>query len=480
MMERESLLSTLPLKYHYKDLVKCHVLDLFKHQKSLIPKMDIYFFNDGREKQLLHLEGTIPVPYKGQTFNIPITIILVDSYPYQEPLVYAKPTSSMQIKVSKNVDASGRIYLPYLNQWKHPTSDLIVLIQICISTFSELPPVFGKPKPSDGNILGVLKHLSVKELNPSSQDVTKRHVDDLLEHFNRHLRCKYVKTKSKDGEENIVTSFDGTIPVPYKGQTYNIPVEFTLTQKYPHEAPVAKVKPTPEMKIKVSKNVDASGKLGLPYLQKWTYPKSDLKGLVFACMANFRDQPPVFTIIKQPEDYAFIRKTMKPSRNIDSEDAFDIKCRLANGHFLQMGGKNGTIKDVDVVQNHKLETAFENKRMKFKRENIPHEYIFAYHGTKSSVIDNIMKENFDSTKAQRQLHGPGNYFSEYPNTALGYSDDKKHLIFCKVLPGRQYKGAEKTWSGFDSKLVKPNLEDYSEMVIIQDKDQILPICVLNF
>jgi len=52
----------------------------------------------------------------------------------------------MQIKVSKHVDHSGKIYLPYLHEWSHPACDLLGLIQICIVTFSEQPPVYSKPK----------------------------------------------------------------------------------------------------------------------------------------------------------------------------------------------------------------------------------------------------------------------------------------------------------------------------------------------
>jgi len=103
-------------------------------------------FNDGRERELLFLVGTIPVPYKGQNYNIPISIILLDTHPYHAPLAFVKPTPDMQIKVSKHVDASGKIYLPYLHEWSYPNSDLVGLVQICVITFSEQPPVFARPK----------------------------------------------------------------------------------------------------------------------------------------------------------------------------------------------------------------------------------------------------------------------------------------------------------------------------------------------
>merc|ERR1711936_422239 len=128
------------------DLTKRDVLSLLHHYKGLTPKPDKFMFNDGRERDLLHIQGTIPVPYKGQTYNIPISLWLLDTHPYHAPLAFVKPTPDMQVKVSKHVDAAGKIYLPYLHEWGHPNSDLLGLVQICIVTFSEQPPVFAKPK----------------------------------------------------------------------------------------------------------------------------------------------------------------------------------------------------------------------------------------------------------------------------------------------------------------------------------------------
>lgn len=34
-------------------------------------------------------------------------------------MVYAKPTSSMEIKAGKHVNQNGKVYLPYLHDWKH-------------------------------------------------------------------------------------------------------------------------------------------------------------------------------------------------------------------------------------------------------------------------------------------------------------------------------------------------------------------------
>jgi len=144
----ESLLTSAlaKVKYRHPDQTKRDVLASLHHYRGLIPKQDRFIFNDGVQRDLINIYGTIPVPYKGQNYNIPISLWLLDTHPYHAPICYVKPTADMQIKVSKHVDHSGKIYLPYLHEWAHPNSDLLGLIQICIVTFSEQPPVYSKPK----------------------------------------------------------------------------------------------------------------------------------------------------------------------------------------------------------------------------------------------------------------------------------------------------------------------------------------------
>ncbi|CAN1137603.1 Protein ELC-like, partial [Linum perenne] len=48
---------------------------------SLEPKTSMFTHNDGRSVNLLQAEGTIPMVFTGVTYNIPIIIWLMDSYP---------------------------------------------------------------------------------------------------------------------------------------------------------------------------------------------------------------------------------------------------------------------------------------------------------------------------------------------------------------------------------------------------------------
>ena len=81
----------------------------------------------------------------GNTYNIPLCLWLMDTHPYNPPVCYVKPTTTMQIMPGRHVDNSGKCYLPYLHEWKHVsvilwgkeyvTSDLPVALY-CLISFS--------------------------------------------------------------------------------------------------------------------------------------------------------------------------------------------------------------------------------------------------------------------------------------------------------------------------------------------------------
>jgi len=66
----------------------------------------------------------------GKTYNIPIKLWLIETHPYNPPMVYVNPTANMQIKPGRHVDTTGRIYLPYLHEWKHVSSVVAILLAL--------------------------------------------------------------------------------------------------------------------------------------------------------------------------------------------------------------------------------------------------------------------------------------------------------------------------------------------------------------
>ena len=131
-------------KYTQYDAAKKDISNAMSHYKNLRPKAEQFTYNDGSRKNLVYLDGTIPVNYRGTTYNIPVAIWLQEPHPQTPPLCFVRPTNTMQVRQGKHVDANGRIYLPYLNEWRPRSHNLIGCIQVMTAVFSEEPPVFSK------------------------------------------------------------------------------------------------------------------------------------------------------------------------------------------------------------------------------------------------------------------------------------------------------------------------------------------------
>jgi len=70
------------------------------------------------------IDGTVPIMFRGQQYNIPINIWLNRNYPLSPPIIYVVPTNNMVIKPSKHVDNNGKVYMPYLHFW-HSQPDVL-------------------------------------------------------------------------------------------------------------------------------------------------------------------------------------------------------------------------------------------------------------------------------------------------------------------------------------------------------------------
>ena len=132
-------------KYPQCELAVRDIVNLLNHFKDLKPVADKFMYNDGTSKTLISLTGTIPVSYKNNRYNIPIAMWIQELHPQVSPICFVKPTSTMQVRQGKHVDAGGRIYLPYLNAWKINSHNLIGCVQTMVAIFSQEPPVFSKP-----------------------------------------------------------------------------------------------------------------------------------------------------------------------------------------------------------------------------------------------------------------------------------------------------------------------------------------------
>lgn len=121
-----------------------HITSAPSRLKQLLP-LSFSAFTDSTQKDLLKLIGNLPVRYggkselgrqerrdfsgfsvlmaaslsQGRSYNFPVLLWLLDSFPFTPPICFLRPTSNMVIREGKHVDARGRIFLPGLHNWDY-------------------------------------------------------------------------------------------------------------------------------------------------------------------------------------------------------------------------------------------------------------------------------------------------------------------------------------------------------------------------
>ncbi|KAM9854188.1 ubiquitin-conjugating enzyme E2 variant 3 [Aulostomus maculatus] len=131
-------------KYKFGDVAIEELQKIHRVFPGLKPFSGTYTFSDGTQKDLLKLLGNIPVKFEGHSYNFPIQLWLLDSFPFTPPICLLRPTADMVVREGKHVDARGRIYLPGLHNWDHPKSAVVPLLNEMIAKFEEDPPLCAK------------------------------------------------------------------------------------------------------------------------------------------------------------------------------------------------------------------------------------------------------------------------------------------------------------------------------------------------
>ncbi|XP_049637005.1 ubiquitin-conjugating enzyme E2 variant 3 isoform X2 [Suncus etruscus] len=147
-------------KYKFRDLTLEELRNVDKSFPHFKYSIDTYVFKDSSQKDLLNATGTVPVIYQGITYNIPIRLWILDSHPFAPPICFLKPTANMGISVGKHVDAQGRIYLPYLQNWSHPKSVIVGLIKEMIAKFQEELPLYSLSSSNEAQQVDLLAYIA--------------------------------------------------------------------------------------------------------------------------------------------------------------------------------------------------------------------------------------------------------------------------------------------------------------------------------
>jgi ESCRT-I complex subunit TSG101 len=80
-----------------RNRVRSDVIALVRQYGSLSCRLGNHIANDGSEARLLTVEGTLPITYKGNTYNIPVELLVSATYPDAAPLCFVRPVKGMEV-----------------------------------------------------------------------------------------------------------------------------------------------------------------------------------------------------------------------------------------------------------------------------------------------------------------------------------------------------------------------------------------------
>lgn len=98
----------------------------------------------------------------------------------------------------------------------------------------------------------------------------------------------------ESGKLDLLLCIFGVLPCKYAGNEYRIPVEFWIPKSFPREPPISFVRPTVDMLISPSNNVDVNGRIFHPLIAYWHPEQSSLTSLASELVNVFSAQPPVY------------------------------------------------------------------------------------------------------------------------------------------------------------------------------------------
>ncbi|RVE72186.1 hypothetical protein OJAV_G00059430 [Oryzias javanicus] len=165
-----------------------------------------------------------------------------------------------------------------------------------------------------------------------------------LDKVNRVYPDMQVSTATftfSDSTQKDLLKITGVIPVKYEGRAYNFPIQLWLLDSFPFTPPICLLKPTSSMVIREGKHVDAKGRVHLPGLHTWDYPKSSVVGLLPEMIAKFEEDPPLSSKAsgeaKNPHELlAFVSNLQLNDGGVQHQDQLGGKVTVIGGGDLGM------------------------------------------------------------------------------------------------------------------------------------------------
>jgi hypothetical protein len=141
----ESLLLRCPYPGENRPRLRNDLVAIPQYYPSLVPGI-VNFADQGSMLTLCCLDGTLPIIFKGNSYNIPIRVILPRVFPLAAPYVYVIAVDGMVVKPNKYANPDGGVKHDYLTNWNPRTSGIGELLNLLSRAFSEVCPVYSAKK----------------------------------------------------------------------------------------------------------------------------------------------------------------------------------------------------------------------------------------------------------------------------------------------------------------------------------------------
>ncbi|RMX96075.1 hypothetical protein D0868_11376 [Hortaea werneckii] len=150
-----TFLSLLLQEYHDPQRTYTSVAQTLSAYPTLSPRTEVFTHETGRSALLLVLSGTLPTHFRGAEYRFPIKIWFPHTYPHEAPMVFVTPGGGMAIRPGQHVGTDGRVYHPYLRDWRgvgmggwedggRGGSSLGEFLRVLIGVFEREPPVVSR------------------------------------------------------------------------------------------------------------------------------------------------------------------------------------------------------------------------------------------------------------------------------------------------------------------------------------------------
>ncbi|KAL7469096.1 hypothetical protein ACHAXS_009341, partial [Conticribra weissflogii] len=151
------------------------------------------------------LSGLLPMFHLGEQYNIPVDMYIPPRYPLDAPVVYVRPIAGMAIyQGHRHVGLDGRVYMPYLSEWKAETYDLSELALMISSLFGDDPPCYTIESEEEMERRRLEIEREIEEANIAAE--VARQADEVESRTepedNRHLRQRArMKPNAPDSDK---------------------------------------------------------------------------------------------------------------------------------------------------------------------------------------------------------------------------------------------------------------------------------------